>query len=53
VRQRGQQRLPVAIRQGDQRVAQIERRLDQREDELPLKQPVHRHVDVVAAARGV
>ena len=33
--------------------AQIERRAGEREDELALPHPVHRHVDVVAAARRV
>ena len=33
--------------------AQLERRGDQLEDELALPHPVHRHVDVVAAARRV
>jgi len=46
-------RVLVAIAEGDQRVAQIERGRGQDRDELAVPHPVHRHVDVVAAARGV
>ena len=54
VRQRGEQRLAVAIgqlRSSASRRSNVASTSD--EDELPLPQPVHRHVDVVAAARGV
>ena len=37
----------------EQRAAQIEARRQQRQNQLPLPHPVHRHVDVVAAARRV
>ena len=37
----------------EQRAPQVERRREQAEDELALPHPVHRHVDVVAAARRV
>jgi hypothetical protein len=40
-------------RQIEKAGAQFERRVDQRRDELALPHPVHRHVDVVAAAGGV
>ena len=43
----------VAVGQHQQRLAQVERRRRHRRDELALPHPVHRHVDVVAAARGV
>jgi hypothetical protein len=40
-------------RNPQQRLAQIQRRLQEIQRELPLPHPIHRHVDVVAAARGV
>ena len=50
---RGEQRRPMLRREIEQAGPQLERRLDQRGHELPLPHPVHRHVDVVAAASGV
>jgi hypothetical protein len=49
----GEHRCAMPGGQLDQRGAQFQRRLDDGRDELPLPHPVHRHVDVVAAARGV
>ena len=53
VRQRREQRVAVASGKRDQSSPQLQRRVQHRQDELPLPQPVHRHVDVVAAARRV
>ena len=46
-------RVPVRVDQFEQRAPQLEARGQKPEDELALPHPVHRHVDVVAAARGV
>ena len=53
VRVRREDVLAVAAGQIEQHLAQRERRLEHREHQLPLLHPVHRHVDVVARARGV
>ena len=53
VRVRREDRFAMAIGEIDQRRPQIEHAQRQRGDELALPHPVHRHVDVVAAARGV
>ena len=53
VRVRSEHRVAMPIRQIDERGSQIEHARGQQRDELPLPHPVHRHVDVVAAARGV
>ena len=53
VRVRGHHRLAVPAGQVEQAGAQGEYPVVQRQDELPLAHPVHRHVDVVAAAGRV
>ena len=53
VRVGGEQGVPMPRGQFDERRAQIDARVDQADDELPLPQAVHRHVDVIAAAGGV
>ena len=53
VRVRGEHGLAIPIRQRQQRPAQRQRALDDRQDHLPLRHAVHRHVDVVARARGM
>ena len=53
VRVDGEDRLAVPIGKIEQRAAQIEGRGGEAEHELALPHPVHRHVDVVAAARRV
>jgi hypothetical protein len=49
----GENRFAVRVDEAEQRGAQGEARRGQAEDELALAHPVHRHVDVVARARGV
>ena len=53
VRVRAVDRFGVALGQRDQRLAQVHRRFGEPGDRLPLTHPVHRHRQVVAAARGV
>ncbi len=53
VRVRGEHRVAVQRRQIHQARPQLERRRDERRDELALPHAVHRHVDVIAAARRV
>ena len=53
VRVRGHHRLEVLAGEVEQAGAQGEHAFVHRQDELPLAHPVHRHVDVVAAAGGV
>ena len=50
VRVSREDRVDVAPRDVDERGPQVERRLHEVEHELALAHPVHRHVDVVAAA---
>ena len=49
----GEDRLAVTIDEVQQRTAQVEAGGRQAENELPLPHPVHRHVDVVPAARSM
>ena len=53
VRVRRKDVVAVARREVEQHVAQPERPVGQRQHQLALPHPVHRHVDVVARARGV
>jgi hypothetical protein len=53
VRVRRENRVAMRGGQIEQRRAQLDRRMQQRQDVLALPYPIHRHVDVVAAARGV
>ena len=53
VRVRGEQRLAMLPASVDRDRSKVQACIDDTEDELPLPHPVHRHVDVVAAARGV
>ncbi len=46
-------RLGVPGRADEQHAPERERAFDDRQDRLPLRHPVHRHVDVVAGARRV
>ena len=46
-------RIAMPPGQVDERGAQLDRALRHRRDELPLPDAIHRHRDVVAAARGV
>ncbi len=50
---RGEHVLPVRVREIDQDFPQGVRAVDERENHLALLHAVHRHVDVVAGARGV
>ena len=53
VRVRGKDGLAVPVGEIDQGRAQLEHTRRQQRHELALPHPIHRHVDVVAAARGV
>jgi hypothetical protein len=53
VRVRGEDALAMLRSEIDQPGAQFDHRRHHCHDELPLPHPVHRHVDVVAAARGM
>ena len=50
MRVRGKHRLAVLRGEVDERLAQGQRGVREHRDELALPHPVHRHVDVVAAA---
>ncbi len=49
----GEDGFAMTCRKGQQRTAQIERGGEKIEDALALAHAVHRHIDIVAAARGV
>ncbi len=53
MRMGGEDGLQVAAREIEQHMAQPQRRFQHRQNQLPLLHPIHRHVDVVAGARGV
>ena len=53
MRVRGKDRLAVPARDLEQRAPEREHRVGHVEERLPQSHPVHRHVDVVAAAGGV
>ena len=53
MRVNGEDRVAVAIDHAQERPPELEGRGEQSQNELALAHPVHRHVDVVAAARRV
>jgi hypothetical protein len=53
VRVRRKHGMPMTLRHVHERPAQQDRRLQQSQHELAKLHAIHRHVDVVAAARGV
>ncbi len=53
VRVEGEDRVALTHGHAEQRRPQVQARLDEPQQVLPLPHPVQRHVDVVAAARGV
>ena len=53
MRVHGEHGFAMAVHEVEQRPAQVQRRGNELQQQLPLPHPVHGHVDVVAAARRV